>query len=747
MKTQKIFGLITILALLIVGLPVSGTVQADTLYTTITYDDITLPTAFQSFEMPDTWDMNQGPVVVTYTLDLSNAPNVAFDQNWNLMGLIGLFDATNQSGARMAGFLADWGFSQFPAYPDNNASYDTDDKFNLQRFPSPGSYDETMYNVKCDTNEVVSALGSQNNYGIWFDRDGVDQWQDDMWGMVNGGTYNTNGLYGVQLAFQKNSASLGTVCPLMFPDLVNPWVTSGYGIPTGFYTAWKPTGPDIIPAGLSFASDETKMSKMHVVVQGASGLGTIIIRDLTVTGYLNVDLETPLTSNVLATPNPAALGSAVVVTANVDDSTTGGSNIASASYEIFDSTNVSVKSGSMSAGGSFDSPTEDVTANITAPSMPGVYTLCVRGTDVPGNVGTPECTMFVVYDPTGGFVTGGGWIDSPAGAMGPTVMYLNGFETDIESWVTPTRVTSGTNGITSASGSYHAEAIAGNFTRWGGYNSIFPAGGFLTSIDVYLDMNAGFANDTRFDWSSAISNPTGAHRRDFVFSGGFYNDTTGPGAGLNRFVFSTSNNTPGWPKNPGRDPFAVATTGWYTLQHRFYDNGAGVLAVDLSILDSAGNLLHTWTLSDPSDVIGTTVGGNRYGWFATNNFPFLAIDNAERKEISTVTGKATFGFVSKYKKGASVPDGNTEFQFKAGDLNFSSTSYQWLVVNQGGTNAQFKGFGTINGTGDYGFMLWATDGSPDKFRIKIWDVASEVVVYDNGTDQAIGGGSIVVHKK
>jgi hypothetical protein len=126
---------------------------------------------------------------------------------------------------------------------------------------------------------------------------------------------------------------------------------------------------------------------------------------------------------------------------------------------------------------------------------------------------------------------------------------------------------------------------------------------------------------------------------------------------------------------------------------------------------------------------------------------FLAIDNSVRKEFSDITGKATFGFVSKYKKGASVPDGNTEFQFKAGDLNFHSTSYDWLVVNQGGTSAQFKGYGTLNGAGNYGFMIWAGDGSPDTFRIKIWDAVTEVVVYDNGMDQPIGGGSIVVHKK
>ncbi len=46
---------------------------------------------------------------------------------------------------------------------------------------------------------------------------------------------------------------------------------------------------------------------------------------------------------------------------------------------------------------------------------------------------------------------------------------------------------------------------------------------------------------------------------------------------------------------------------------------------------------------------------------------------------TTLAGKATFGFVSKYQKGATVP-GNTEFQFKVADLNFKSTSYDWLVV-------------------------------------------------------------------
>jgi hypothetical protein len=124
----------------------------------------------------------------------------------------------------------------------------------------------------------------------------------------------------------------------------------------------------------------------------------------------------------------------------------------------------------------------------------------------------------------------------------------------------------------------------------------------------------------------------------------------------------------------------------------------------------------------------------------------------------TLTGKATFGFVSKYQKGTQIPTGNTEFQFKVAGLTFSSTSYNWLVI--AGAKAQYKGTGTIDGSGTYRFMLTAIDGQisggggVDKFRIKIWDPVSDQVVYDNqlgaGDDSlpstVIGGGSIVIHK-
>jgi hypothetical protein len=123
-----------------------------------------------------------------------------------------------------------------------------------------------------------------------------------------------------------------------------------------------------------------------------------------------------------------------------------------------------------------------------------------------------------------------------------------------------------------------------------------------------------------------------------------------------------------------------------------------------------------------------------------------------------LTGKATFGFVAKYKKGQQQPEGNTEFQFHAAGMNFKATSYDWLVI--AGNKAQYKGVGTVNGTAGYGFMLTALDGDlsgkkPDTFRMKVWRLSDNSIVYDNniGASDAgdpattLGGGSIVIHNK
>jgi CSLREA domain-containing protein len=122
------------------------------------------------------------------------------------------------------------------------------------------------------------------------------------------------------------------------------------------------------------------------------------------------------------------------------------------------------------------------------------------------------------------------------------------------------------------------------------------------------------------------------------------------------------------------------------------------------------------------------------------------------------TGKASFVFVARHQMDAQQPSGNTRFHLQGGALDFQSTSYEWLIT--AGSQAKFKGIGTINGSGNFGFMITAVDGDdkkhiPDGFRIKIWDRNNNQVVYDNqmgaGDDSyavtSLSGGSIVIHEQ
>src|SRR6266480_2457449 len=97
------------------------------------------------------------------------------------------------------------------------------------------------------------------------------------------------------------------------------------------------------------------------------------------------------------------------------------------------------------------------------------------------------------------------------GAHQGSAFFFQSFETDTAGWFGATRVMSGTHGVVSKIGAFHAEDGGGAFTRWGGYSKTFPPGGYTTSIDIYLDISppymtdpfpagAPYPNDTRFDW-------------------------------------------------------------------------------------------------------------------------------------------------------------------------------------------------------------------------------------------------------
>ena len=188
------------------------------------------------------------------------------------------------------------------------------------------------------------------------------------------------------------------------------------------------------------------------------------------------------------------------------------------------------------------------------------------------------------------------------------------------------RVTSGTNGITSANGAAHAIVGApganASFTRFGGYGIDFN-GGYTTSLDIYLDPSA-IIDGVGFDYSVAANGSDGFHLRDFMFHVGsvsgdlLVNASNNTDGAFNAFKLQNEN---------GGDNYTVASAGWYTFEHVFYDNGSDQLAVDLNLYNDGGSLLYSITRSSAADVVSTVVGGNRYGWFTYNTVSDLAIDN------------------------------------------------------------------------------------------------------------------------
>ena len=227
------------------------------------------------------------------------------------------------------------------------------------------------------------------------------------------------------------------------------------------------------------------------------------------------------------------------------------------------------------------------------------------------------------------------------------------------------------------------------------------------------------------------------------FTASFTDDTNDAHQIIWRFISAPQ---PG----PASVAVASATPGPVTTTHTFTEPGVYTIALHVLDKDFLSGIATTVdgvqalvVIYDPNG--GSVSGG---GWIDSPPGAFVA--------MPAKTGKANFAFVARYQNGANVPTGNTQFQFSAGDLNFQSTGYDWLVVS--GRFALCKGTGTID-RGNYRFMLTSIDGDQpggggqDKVRIRIWS-DSDGLVYDNQlnapeTDApttALGGGSIKFHR-
>ena len=233
------------------------------------------------------------------------------------------------------------------------------------------------------------------------------------------------------------------------------------------------------------------------------------------------------------------------------------------------------------------------------------------------------------------------------------------------------------------------------------------------------------------------------------FSGSFTDDAGTPHSALWTFVSGSLTAS-----EDGAVTETTGTTGTVTASHTF--NTIGVYLVTLSVSDRCGGTGTTNTVS-PSALTAMVVIYDPNGGFVTGGGWINSPAGAYVANTS-LTGRLSFGINAKYLNNSTIPTGQTEVQLREANFNFHSTGYDWLIIT--GAKAQYSGSGTVNGAGNYGFLVTVIDGNAsggggvDKFRIKIWDKNNNnAVVYDNqmgASDNAdptttLGGGSIVVH--
>jgi hypothetical protein len=122
-------------------------------------------------------------------------------------------------------------------------------------------------------------------------------------------------------------------------------------------------------------------------------------------GTLTIDNTAPVVTSVTSTPNPASVNTTTTLAATFTDA--GGSGLALAQYTL--------DGGAAQWMGTLSGDSGSLAIPIAAFPTAGVHNLCVRAQDMAGNVSDYSCTLLAVYDPAGGFVTGGGWIPGAPG--------------------------------------------------------------------------------------------------------------------------------------------------------------------------------------------------------------------------------------------------------------------------------------------------------------------------------------------
>jgi hypothetical protein len=247
------------------------------------YGDVNLSGGFQAGNFSEIWDLTKADMTISFTLDMTGMVDDFGDEAhaWAQFGIrdtthSGNFNPTWDVEGAGVWLATDyhWAANTFDPDPAGSPTQDLDDKLMLQK---AGGHGEADYNWP------ATPPNPGANHRFWFDRDGVDQWQATHPLAVDGGTYNTGGIYDIVLKLHATSALAGEAY-MTINDLSQGFETNN---------DWQTM--ELAPAGMTFTGDMTQMQIFH----GLYGYGdeaehSVAFKDITIEGHVIPEPSTVL---------------------------------------------------------------------------------------------------------------------------------------------------------------------------------------------------------------------------------------------------------------------------------------------------------------------------------------------------------------------------------------------------------------------------------------------------------------------
>ena len=237
-------------------------------------------------------------------------------------------------------------------------------------------------------------------------------------------------------------------------------------------------------------------------------------------------------------------------------------------------------------------------------------------------------------------------------AAGSVVTQFSSFEAGLNGWDRAAaaglrRVASGSGGVASASGEWHAEVRACGtqespcltYGGWSEHPGAFPENGFATGLSIFLDPRREEAGERVVAIAAAAAEGWRAAPPDAPGSGGFQQTVlklTLQAGSPGRILMSATDDCSGSVHEP--EPVAVdgAERGWYTLRFQFSRDDRGLLRTGAEITAPDGRSLGQLEVPRAAPTRTSRMGGGSYLWVCRNSLGALPIDDSVRLEPGPV---------------------------------------------------------------------------------------------------------------